>query len=721
MDWGVVIRPGAGGNTESEQVPARTKSRAVANSQSSQSPDGPTSDITTSPVRALVLGDAANSLLPNASLRCRPVAFASTIGEVVALAQRLRPDVILADVSCCPDGFDWLRQARRHAALDGTPVILVADRQSEERAVAGLLAGADDYLVRPFSPQELDTRVTARLELARARRQAEGFNYPRAGEDLPEADSRYRSMFQAIDEGFCVVELLFDEHDQPYDLRFLEANPAFERHSGITDPLGKRLGDIAPVYGSDWRETLGKVAVTGQPIRFEVRAVALNRCLDVYAFRVDDPAARHVALLFSDITARKAMEGALRQSEANLTAELAAVKKLQDISSRLIHENDINAIYEQVVDAAMALLGSDTGSMQMLNTETNQLALLVARGFAEETATFFRWVGPDTASTCGVALREGVRIIMEDIDACDYMAGTEGKVAFGYSGIRAMQSTPLISRSGRLVGMISTHWRRPHRPSERELRLLDVLARQAADLIERTQTMDRLTELDRIKTEFISNISHELCTPLASVLGYIELLDSGMAGELTPTQKELLEIAYESGCSLQVLIEELLDVSRMESGRFRLALEAVNLAEMAERALIRVAPQAEAKHLTITRHLSPDVPLLLADARRMQQVFSNLLGNAIKFTSEGGRVDLWVGSQNGSVVVEVADTGPGIHPDDLPRLFDRFHRGRGTGCVPGTGLGLYLIKTIVESHGGTVEVESELGAGSRFRVRLPVR
>jgi signal transduction histidine kinase len=301
------------------------------------------------------------------------------------------------------------------------------------------------------------------------------------------------------------------------------------------------------------------------------------------------------------------------------------------------------------------------------------------------------------------------------------MAGTEGKVAFGYSGIRAMQSTPLISRSGRLVGMISTHWRRPHRPSERELRLLDVLARQAADLIERTQTMDRLTELDRIKTEFISNISHELCTPLASVLGYIELLDSGMAGELTPTQKELLEIAYESGCSLQVLIEELLDVSRMESGRFRLALEAVNLAEMAERALIRVAPQAEAKHLTITRHLSPDVPLLLADARRMQQVFSNLLGNAIKFTSEGGRVDLWVGSQNGSVVVEVADTGPGIHPDDLPRLFDRFHRGRGTGCVPGTGLGLYLIKTIVESHGGTVEVESELGAGSRFRVRLPVR
>ena len=189
---------------------------------------------------------------------------------------------------------------------------------------------------------------------------------------------------------------------------------------------------------------------------------------------------------------RARAEAALRESKATVAAELAGMRQLQRLSSQLIHEGDLDALYEQIVDAAMAVMRSDMGSMQIFVPDKNGLRLLAWKGFAPAAAAFWEWVSLESGSTCGEALRTGQRVIVPDIEAGDFLAGTEDLDYYRLSGIVAVQSTPLMSRGGRLVGMISTHWRTAHEPSERDGRLFDMLARQAADLIERTQAEEGL-------------------------------------------------------------------------------------------------------------------------------------------------------------------------------------------------------------------------------------
>src|SRR5215471_13417727 len=161
---------------------------------------------------------------------------------------------------------------------------------------------------------------------------------------------------------------------------------------------------------------------------------------------------------------------------------------LHEISTLLIQEGNLDPVYNRMLDAAMSVMSSDMASMQLLDPERNQLRLLAWKGFHPRSAVFWKWVYLDSASTCGLALTAGSRVVVPDIETCDFMAGTPDLDEYRRSNIRAVQSTPLISRSGQLLGMISTHWREPHQPTERALRRLDVLVRQAADLIERSGT-----------------------------------------------------------------------------------------------------------------------------------------------------------------------------------------------------------------------------------------
>jgi PAS domain S-box-containing protein len=181
-------------------------------------------------------------------------------------------------------------------------------------------------------------------------------------------------------------------------------------------------------------------------------------------------------------------EQELREVQSQLESERAATKLLQTISTELIPASNVEALYERVLDAAAAIMRSDFASMQMFYPERGELRLLAYRGFNPTAATFWERVRPGSGSTCGVALATGKRSIVPDIELCGFMAGTDDLDTFRQTGIRAVQSTPLVSRAGQLMGMISTHWRSPHQPSERDLRHLDLLARQATDLIERTNS-----------------------------------------------------------------------------------------------------------------------------------------------------------------------------------------------------------------------------------------
>jgi GAF domain-containing protein len=179
--------------------------------------------------------------------------------------------------------------------------------------------------------------------------------------------------------------------------------------------------------------------------------------------------------------------------------------QLQKISTSLIQDGNIDALYEAVLDAAIGLMSADMGSMQVFLPDRKELRLLASRGFHPDSAAYWEYVRVDSASSCGLSMSSGARSVVPDIEACDVMAGTTDLEASRRSGIRAVQSTPLISRSGELLGMISTHWREPHQPGEHALRTLDVLARQAADLIERVRIEAALREREQ-QTRWLADI-----------------------------------------------------------------------------------------------------------------------------------------------------------------------------------------------------------------------
>lgn len=233
------------------------------------------------------------------------------------------------------------------------------------------------------------------------------------------------------------------------------------------------------------------------------------------------------------------------------------------------------------------------------------------------------------------------------------------------------------------------------------------------------QRAEKLAEANRIKDEFLAVLSHELRTPLTLILGWARLLSSGQLDKAT-SARGLKTIKRNAKLQAR-LIDDLLDVSRIIAGKIHLDVSPVNLVSVIEAAIDVVRPAAEAKAIQIESVLNPKVGLVSGDPIRLQQVVWNLLSNAVKFTPEEGEVTLTAGADEEQVTISVSDTGVGIAKEDQARIFEKFEQlvnGR-TKTAEGTGLGLALSKALVELHGGTISLESELGVGSTFRIRLP--
>ena len=245
------------------------------------------------------------------------------------------------------------------------------------------------------------------------------------------------------------------------------------------------------------------------------------------------------------------------------------------------------------------------------------------------------------------------------------------------------------------------------------------LTRQNADLV---RLNERLLELDRLKDEFVALVSHELRTPLTSIRGYLELIREGKAGRITKRQESFLEVMNRNSERLLRLVSDLLFVAQAESGKVSLHFEALDLTEITRDAVDATRPLAATKSIELRVEARGDLRVS-ADRARLVQLLDNLLSNALKFTPEGGRVDVLLSAQNGHAVLEVADSGIGIPQAEQGRLFERFYRASTATAqaVPGTGLGLAIAKAIVEGHGGRIGVESDEGVGAKFRVELPVR
>ncbi len=229
-------------------------------------------------------------------------------------------------------------------------------------------------------------------------------------------------------------------------------------------------------------------------------------------------------------------------------------------------------------------------------------------------------------------------------------------------------------------------------------------------------------EADRAKSEFVSTVSHELRTPMTAIKGYTDLLYAGAVGPINAEQKRFLQIIKSNTDRLTALINDLLDISRVETGRVRFEPRPVQIGEVIADVVNALAGQAEAKHQTLTYEVMGGLPEIMGDRDRLNQVLTNLVSNAIRYTPEGGTIEVRAYLVEGAVRVDVRDTGIGIAPEDLGRIFERFYRADHPLVqeTSGTGLGLPIVKMFVEMHGGRVWVESELGKGSTFTFILPV-
>ena len=438
----------------------------------------------------------------------------------------------------------------------------------------------------------------------------------------------------------------------------------------------------------------------------------------------------------ADLIERRRADDALRESQHQLSEELADTRLLQTLSAHLIEEEDSGALYEKIMDAAASIMHSDYSSLQVFHPErgpAGELQLLTSRNLSAEAIRHWEWVKPDACTTCAEALRRNARVIVPDFEQSSFMAGSSDQAMYLAGGVRAGQSTPLISRGGKTVGMISTYWKDPLQPSERDLRLLDIVARQAADLIERTQAVDalrrseaQLKEADRRKDEFLAVLAHELRNPLAPIRTALELVR--LAGSNASMVEEAREIMERQVSHMVRLIDDLLDVSRIASGKIQLRRQPALLSSLINSAIEANLVALNDADIVLDVDL-PEKPVSLdVDPTRFVQVLTNVLNNAVKFSHSGGHVSISANhhASNGTAgeaQIVVSDAGLGISADLLPRVFEMFtqdetsSRSRG----PGLGIGLALARQLIELHGGSIDAYSAgPGHGSAFTVRVPL-
>ncbi|HYE36589.1 PAS domain S-box protein [Methylocaldum sp.] len=426
------------------------------------------------------------------------------------------------------------------------------------------------------------------------------------------------------------------------------------------------------------------------------------------------------ATVSHDITERKQAQQALAAANDRLAADLDAMTRLQAVGALFVREGGLPTVLDQIVETAIAITGADRGHIQLVDAPSGHLRIVAQRGFEPPFLDFWHSV-PVGQGPCGAALEWGERVIVEDVTESPIFEDAPGLQVTLQAGVRAVQSTPLLSRGGRLLGVFSTHYGTPHRPDERTLRLLDLLARQTADMIERAQTEGALKEADFRKNEFIAMLGHELRNPLAPIRNAVHLMRK--LDTPNPKLRWAREVINRQVEHLTRLVDDLLDVSRIVQGKLRLQKTPVDLTALLHQAVEATKPQIEARRHSFTATL-PKHPLRFeADPVRLTQMVSNLLDNANKYTPAGGRIWLIVDHAGSEVAITVRDNGEGIPSALLPHLFDVFTQAERTldRAQGGLGLGLTIVQKIAELHGGRVEARSEgPGKGSEFIVRLPL-
>jgi len=388
---------------------------------------------------------------------------------------------------------------------------------------------------------------------------------------------------------------------------------------------------------------------------------------------------------------------------------------------------DHEPVMRAVVENAARLC--EAQNAQIFRIEGDSMRLVARYGPVQSTLEEGQ-VRPITrGSVSGRVILDRLALHVHDVSAEAATEYPDIKEAVVRQGIRTTVGIPLL-REGAPIGAV-TLFRTEVRPfSDKQIALLQTFADQAVIAIENvrlfTELDDKTRQLEianRHKSEFLANMSHELRTPLNAVIGFSEVLLERMFGEVNPKQEEYLNDILSSGKHLLSLINDILDLSKIEAGRMELEAQAFDLPSALDNALTLIRERAARHSIGLEVHVDPRIGEVVADERKIKQVLLNLLSNAVKFTPEGGKITMSAALNGGAVAVSVADTGIGIAAEDQAAVFEEF-RQVGDDYArkrEGTGLGLALARRLVELHGGTLSLESELGKGSTFTFTIPVR
>ena len=441
-------------------------------------------------------------------------------------------------------------------------------------------------------------------------------------------------------------------------------------------------------------------------------------------------------LLALSTQSKIAVENAtLFQTTQNQGAELerlsAQMQELYRLSTAMQEPLTLREQLQRVLEAATRRGIIERVFVWAVSDDGERLVNLAGAGFSEEEWREFEGaeIPLAEAGAMAKAFREGTSLLFTR----DRPLPPELRLKPPHSNLRGVRTQeffiiPMVAR-GQTVGIFTGDNKPSRRPiSAGTLDILQTFASHAAVAVANARLFREIAEksrqleiASRHKSEFLSNMSHELRTPLNAIIGFAEVLGDRMFGELNDKQTEYVEVIMESGRHLLSLINDILDLSKVEAGRMELELTAVDLRRLIDDALILVRERAGRRTIVLARVVDRDVGAVRADERKVKQVLLNLLSNAIKFTPEGGRVDVRATRRDAEIEVAVRDTGVGIAPEEREMVFEEFRQvGSHAAKQEGTGLGLTLCRKFIELHGGRIWVESKVGEGSTFTFTLPL-
>ena len=557
-----------------------------------------------------------------------------------------------------------------------------------------------------------------------------------AAEALRANEERLRAIFNQAAVGIVLAEL---------DGRFHDMNRKCEEILGYSqDELGQfTFLDITHLDDRAATKAAVQDLLSGATRDFslEKRYIRKDRSV-VWSLTtvtvLTDAAGRPDRLLavIEEITSRKQAEEALRE-------ETRILELLNETGRSLASKLDLEAVVQTVTEATTELIGADFGAF-LYNTGDDPGGTFEPYALAGASRQAFEAFAQPRASTLLAATLRGEPLVRHDDVMEDPRHGTMGTACAPTDDleVRSYLAVPVHSRSGEVMGGLFFGHRQAGMFTERTERLIAGVTAQAGVAIDNARLYEAaqksaeerkaLLESERaarsaaermsnLKDEFLATLSHELRTPLNAILGWSQVLRAG-----TKDHEDLLkglETIERNARAQTQLIEDLLDMSRITSGKVRLDIQVLSAASIIEAALEAVKPAADAKGIRLERLLDPSAGPISGDPGRLQQVIWNLLSNAIKFTDRGGKVQVQLEAVNSHVEIRVADTGIGIHPEFIPHLFERFRQGDAstTRKFGGLGLGLSIVKSLVEQHGGTVSVKSPgESLGTTVTVHLPV-